>query len=349
MQGGTIADGTYDAVAYRCYFDTPRSRAGVVGRGAKAAPSQRFADDQGSPLVIELPDLESLRCFVLAATHASFRAAARKAALSPAAFGARIRRLEEQFGQRLFTRSTRRMALTPRGAALLPPAKSCLAEAEHCAEPLGHERPVPFDLVIGSRFDVGLRWVVASFSQLERARPERRLHMAFGYVAELLPRLHRDEVQCVLTSAPLNDPKLTSAPFREIAYLFVGAPTLIKKNPLTRPEDACRHTLIDFDSDLTEFQFFKEARPAKESWTFQKHQYLSIIAAMRERVLEGAGVAVLPDYYVSEDIARGRLKVLMPQTKLKSNALRAVWRKGHPYENEIRELASELAARAAMG
>jgi DNA-binding transcriptional LysR family regulator len=299
--------------------------------------------------VIELPDLESLRCFVLAATHASFRAAARKAALSPAAFGARIRRLEEQFGQRLFTRSTRRMALTPRGAALLPPAKSCLAEAEHCAEPLGHERPVPFDLVIGSRFDVGLRWVVASFSQLERARPERRLHMAFGYVAELLPRLHRDEVQCVLTSAPLNDPKLTSAPFREIAYLFVGAPTLIKKNPLTRPEDACRHTLIDFDSDLTEFQFFKEARPAKESWTFQKHQYLSIIAAMRERVLEGAGVAVLPDYYVSEDIARGRLKVLMPQTKLKSNALRAVWRKGHPYENEIRERASELAARAAMG
>jgi hypothetical protein len=37
----------------------------------------------------------------------------------------------------------------------------------------------------------------------------------------------------------------------------------------------------------------------------------------------------------------------MRETKLKSNLLRAVWRKGHPYETEIRELASELAARAA--
>jgi LysR family transcriptional regulator, glycine cleavage system transcriptional activator len=299
--------------------------------------------------LIDLPDLESLRCFVLAATHANFRTAARKAALSPAAFGARIRRLEEQFGQRLFVRTTRRVSLTPRGAELLPQARSCLDEAGHCAEPLDRAQPVPFDLVIGSRYDVGLRWVVASFSHLERARPERRLHMAFGDVTELLPRVHRDEVHCVITSARLSDPKLTSAPFREIEYLFVGAPALLKKNPLARPEDARRHTLIDFDYDLSEFRFFKEARPAKESWTFQKQHYLNIIAAMRERVLEGVGVAVLPAYYVGEDIARGRLKVLMPQTKLKSNALRAVWRKGHPYENEIREIASELAARAAAG
>jgi LysR family transcriptional regulator, glycine cleavage system transcriptional activator len=299
--------------------------------------------------VIDLPDLESLRCFVLATTHANFRTAARKAALSPAAFGARIRRLEEQFGQRLFVRTTRRVALTPRGAELLPQARRCLEEAAHCAESLDHGKPVSFDLVIGSRFDVGLRWVVASFSHLERARPERRLHMAFGDVTELLPRVHRDEVHCVLTSARLNDPKLTSAPFREIEYVLVGAPSLVKKRPLTRPEEAHRHTLIDFDDDLPLFRFFKEARPAKESWTFQKQHYLSIIAAVRERVLDGVGVAVLPAYFIGEDLARGRLKVLMPQTKLKSNALRAVWRKGHPYEDEIRELASELAARAAAG
>jgi LysR family glycine cleavage system transcriptional activator len=299
--------------------------------------------------VIDLPDLESLRCFVLAATYANFRTAARKAALSPAAFGARIRRLEEQFGQRLFVRTTRRVALTPRGAELLPQAKSCLDEAERCAEPLDREKPVPFDLCIGSRFDVGLRWVLPAFGPLERARPERRLHTAFGDVDDLLPRVFRDEVHCVLTSARLNDPKLVSAPFREIDYLFVGAPSLVKKNPLARPEDAGRHTLIDFDDDLPLFRFFSEARPAKESWTFRNRQYLSMIAAVRARVLEGVGVAVLPEFYVGEDIARGRLKVLVPGTKPKSNSVRAVWRKGHPYESEIRDLAAELAARAAGG
>ena len=299
--------------------------------------------------MIELPDLESLRCFVLAAMHANFRTAARKAALSPAAFGARIRRLEEQFGQRLFARTTRRVALTPRGAELLPQARSCLDEAEHCAQPLDEGSPVPFDLVVGSRFDVGLRWVVSAFGHLERARPERHLHAVFGDVGDLLPRVFRDEVHCVLTSSRLTDPNLTSAPFREIEYVLVGTPALLKKNPLTRPEDARRHTLIDFDDDLPLFRFFSEARPTKEAWTFQRVQFLSIIAAVRARVLEGVGVAVLPVFYVGDDIEKARLKVLWPQTKLKSNSLRAVWQKGHPYETEIRELASELAARAATG
>jgi DNA-binding transcriptional LysR family regulator len=299
--------------------------------------------------VIDLPDLESLRCFVLAATSGNFRSAARKAALSPAAFGARIRRLEQEFGQRLFARTTRRMTLTSRGAELLPRARSCLEQAERCAGPLEKDAPVPFDLVLGARFDVGLRWVVASFAELERARPERRLHIAFGDASELLPRIHRDEVHCVLTSARLNDPKLRSAPFREIEYLLVGSPALLKKTPLSSPADARRHTIIDFQDDLPLFRFFTSARPGGESWTFHKQQYLGIIAAMRMRVLEGVGVAVLPTYYVGKDIARGRLKVLMPETRLKSSTLRAVWRKGHPYENEIRDLASELAVRATVG
>ena len=241
-----------------------------------------------------LPDLESLRCFVLAATHANFRTAARKAALSPAAFGARIRRLEDEFGQRLFARTTRRVTLTPRGAELLPQAKACIEQAERCAEPLDPGGPVPFDLVLGARFDVGLRWVVSAFGDLERARPERRLHAAFGDVGDLLPRVFRDEVHCVLTAARLNDPKLVSAPFREIEYVLVGSPGLVEKNPLARPEDAARHLLIDFDEDLPLFRFFAEARPARESWKFDRHQYLSIIAAVRARVLEGVGVAVLP-------------------------------------------------------
>jgi DNA-binding transcriptional LysR family regulator len=294
-----------------------------------------------------LPDLESLRCFVLAATHANFRTAARKAALSPAAFGARIRRLEEQLGQRLFMRTTRRVALTPRGAELLPQAKSCIDEAMRCAEPLDGEKPVAFDLVIGSRFDVGLRGVGPACGARARARPERRLHAAFGDVDDLIPRVFRDEVHCVLTSARLTDPNLVSVPFREIEYVLVGTPALVKKDPLTRPEDAARHTLIDFDNDLPLFRFFREARPSKEPWTFARVQYLSIIAAVRARVLEGVGVAVLPVFYVGEDIAKGRLKVLMRDTKLRSNALRAVWRKSHPYEGEIRELASELAARVS--
>src|SRR6185503_13753548 len=97
-----------------------------------------------------LPDLESLHCFVRAATSPSFRAAARSVALSPAAFGDRIRRLEEELGARLFQRTTRRVALTPEGTRLLPQARRCLEEAERCRAVLGSEEGPPFELLIGT-------------------------------------------------------------------------------------------------------------------------------------------------------------------------------------------------------
>ena len=79
-----------------------------------------------------LPDLESLRCFDAAATHLNFRAAARALAMSPTAFGDRIKRLEELLGARLFERSTRRVMLTEAGQRLREHARRCIdAAARH--------------------------------------------------------------------------------------------------------------------------------------------------------------------------------------------------------------------------
>jgi len=69
-----------------------------------------------------LPSIESLRCFTAAAKLLNFRAAARSVALTPAAFGQRIKQLEEQLGTSLFHRTTRSVRLTESGLALLPAA-----------------------------------------------------------------------------------------------------------------------------------------------------------------------------------------------------------------------------------
>src|SRR5437764_14792610 len=76
-----------------------------------------------------LPDLESLRCFEKAAVILNFRLAASAVGLSPAAFGARIRRLEDQVGQQLFRRTTRSVTLTATGRRQLAHAPRGLEEA----------------------------------------------------------------------------------------------------------------------------------------------------------------------------------------------------------------------------
>jgi LysR family transcriptional regulator, glycine cleavage system transcriptional activator len=287
-------------------------------------------------------DLESLRCFVHAAHQLSFRVAAKASALSPAAFGDRIRRLEEQLGAALFERTTRKVTLTAAGERLLPQARRCLDEAERCRSAVSSDARAPYELTLGTRFELGLSWMVPALSELETRRPERRLHLYFGDTPDLLPRVLRGELSAMITSARLTTPGLSFARLHEEQYVLVAQSALLKQRPLSAPADAQRHTLLDLHPDLPLFRYFLDARPAREIWQFQAVQQLGVIAAVRARVLDGAGIAVLPLYFVRQDLQRKRLVRLMPKTRLPSDWFRLVWRTGHAREAELRQIASEL-------
>jgi DNA-binding transcriptional LysR family regulator len=293
-----------------------------------------------------LPDAESLRCFVAAAELLNFRSAARRVALSPAAFGGRIKQLEQQLHAALFARSTRRVALTPAGERLLPHARQVLAELGRCAElAAASAHGTPFSLIIGTRFELGMSWLVPSLSALERSRPERELHVYFGDTADLTPKVLRQELDGMITSARLSAPGLSHAPLHEEHYAFVGARALLARTPLRRAADAAGHVLLDAHADLPLFRYFTDARPSRESWGFRHVQRLGTISAIRARVREGAGVAVLPLYFVRNDLASKRLVQLFPQVRMATDRFRLSFRTGHAYERELHALAAELSAR----
>lgn len=87
--------------------------------------------------------------FVLVAEHLSFTAAARHMNVAQPWLSARIRQLEARLGFELFIRNTRHVALTDKGAALLPEARN-ICEAtrrfEEVARQLGRQ---PSGLRIG--------------------------------------------------------------------------------------------------------------------------------------------------------------------------------------------------------
>jgi len=145
-------------------------------------------------------DLESLRCFQAAALRLNFRAASRAVGLSPAAFSDRIQRLEDELGARLFIRSTRRVVLSPDGERLLPQAQKVLSEASRCWTLVGTGEPTPFELTIGTRWELGMSWVLPAIDGLEAQNPERRLNLAFGNGTPLLERLRRGQIDAVIGS-----------------------------------------------------------------------------------------------------------------------------------------------------
>ena len=291
-----------------------------------------------------LPDLESLRCFDAAATHLSFRIGAQAVALSPAAFGDRIKRLEQQLEVPLFARTTRRVALTPAGLRLLPQARRVLDEAARCTRVV-HEQElaVPFALTVGTRFELGLSWLTPALPRLQARRPERTVHLVFGDSPELLARVRNGVLDAAVTSARLTAGGLSYDKLHDEDYVFVASAKRVRRHALARAEHAQHHTLIDLAPDLPLFRYFLDALRAQGVWSFAGVEYLGTIGAIRMRVLQGAGVAVLPRYFVAPDLRARRLVRLLPSVELQRDAFRLVWRTGHPREASLRELAAELA------
>jgi LysR family glycine cleavage system transcriptional activator len=290
-------------------------------------------------------DLESVRCFEAAATHLSFRVAAKAVALSPAAFGERIKRLEDQLAAVLFARTTRRVALTAAGHRLLVQARQVLAEAAKCEHVVREDAaPVPYELTLGTRFELGLSWLTPALRLLQAQRPERTLHLVFGDSADLIARARNGLLDAVITSSRLSMGGLAYEVLHEEDYVFVGSAALLARTGLHRSADAATHTLLDVAPDLPLFRYFLEARRGHEAtWTFRKVEYLGTIGAIRLRALQSAGVAVLPRYFVEADLRARRLVRLVPRTQLQRDAFRLVWRANHPHELALRSLAAELA------
>src|SRR5579871_341091 len=67
----------------------------------------------------QLPDLESIRRFLVVADELNFTRAAERLGIAQPPLSAAIGKLERKLGARLLERTSRRVALTPAGAVLL--------------------------------------------------------------------------------------------------------------------------------------------------------------------------------------------------------------------------------------
>jgi DNA-binding transcriptional LysR family regulator len=291
---------------------------------------------------MQLPSNDVLHGFVAAAQTLNFRRAARQIALTPAALGRRIQLLEDLCGTPLFRRTTRSVALTDAGRRLLPRAREALAAAEACISAArGVSHPVHLELVIGTRPDLGLSWLYPQVDHLTAKLPHLTIHLFFGATDDLFARLRTREIDCAVTSAQSSDPELDGIVLHREDFVFVAAPALLRRQPLTRAEHARQHVLVDVSPDLPLFGYWRDA-PRGGDLGFARVLRFNSLAAICNTVLAGRGVAVLPRYFVTEALARGRLRRLFPRVRLRHDHFRLVFRRDDDRADTYRALAALL-------
>ena len=291
----------------------------------------------------ELPDLESLRCFIHAARLLNFRAAAKAVGLTPAALGQRIRKLEEQLEVQLFDRNTRRVVLTQAGLTLLPAAHDALDAAKECVRAArGLSGPAPMDLVLGTRHELGLSWVLPMLPNLRESHPGLTFHLYFGSGPDLELRVRSHQIDCAISSRRLTDPNLDSFRIHPEHYAFVASPALLEHAPLVSIEDARNHTLVDTHGELPLFKYWRDAPGGSDSLSFKKLINMGTIAAIRQLVVSGEGVGVLPLYLVQRDLEDGTLTRVMEHVEPSHDWFRLIIRADDPRRALFEDLAGVL-------
>lgn len=253
-------------------------------------------------------DLDALAAFAAIARHRNFRRAALERGVSASTLSATLRDLEARMGVRLLNRTTRSVALTEAGAALLARLQPALAEIGEAvsearstqAEPSGSLRinaPQPaVDLVLAP--------LIARFLKAYPAvRVEVMAETALvDIVAEGFDAGVRwgESLALDMVAVPLGGPQ---------RFAVVASPELIARvGSPEHPRDLLRLPCL-------KVRFPSGAEPA---WEFERAGEAvrlapqgplvsSNIAVLRQAALEGLGFLSAFDGYVQPYVARGEL------------------------------------------
>ncbi|HEY5792982.1 MAG TPA: LysR family transcriptional regulator [Chthoniobacterales bacterium] len=262
-----------------------------------------------------LEDLSLLRFFVRIVESGSISAAARSLKMPQPTLSRHLRRLEENCGASLLRRDTHTMNLTEAGSRLYKDAGAILELVESAAQRVREDQTtIRGHLRLFATVDFGQSAVTRLITRFLLANP--------GVTAELkysnrLTRMIDEGFDAGVVVGKISDDRVVARPAGGVVRYLVAAPALAKKQGVaTAPEDLEAWPWVSLGGGL-----FGDARKIVLSAPRKAGKELNIepllisegVTSMREAVRGGAGVAVLPDWLVREDLIAGRLVRILPQ------------------------------------
>ncbi|MET9029665.1 LysR substrate-binding domain-containing protein [Nocardia sp. NPDC004168] len=148
-------------------------------------------------------ELQQMRYVIAVAETNSFTRAAERCLVVQSALSHQIARLERELGARLFERTSRRVRLTPAGAAFLPAARQCLDAAERAAaEVAAAVGEVRGRLAVGLIPTVAAVDIPEALRDFRRRHPHVRISLRVGASEELVEKVEQGAIDVAFLGLP---------------------------------------------------------------------------------------------------------------------------------------------------
>ena len=287
--------------------------------------------------------LEKMTTYVRVVEAGSFSAAAKQLRISPAAVSRQISTLEDELRVPLLRRTTRKMSITPAGRGYYERCLRILREVDD-AQALGRTGATEGLLSISAPVTFGLACVVPRLSSLMAAHPGLRVELRLeDRLIELA--LEGVDVAIRVGSVLPDSTDVIAHELMSFRRVLVAAPAYLKKRGEPRtPESLAKHDALAYLSGdaLDSWILVHQEREARVrlNAVFRSNAP----SALRALAIDGAGIAMLPAWFVDEDLERRALRLVLPGWETAPVAVRALHRREHRGSARVRALVEHLRA-----
>jgi DNA-binding transcriptional LysR family regulator len=289
--------------------------------------------------------LNDVAVFVQVVNSGSFTAAAEALDMSKSVVSKYVTRLEDRLGARLLNRTTRRLSLTEVGRAFFERSQRGLLEIEEAEAEVSRLQGEPRgQLRLNSPMSFGILHVAPLLPAFQARYPALAVDMVLD---DRKVDLVDEGFDLAIRIGELPDSTLVARRLGPCRHVVCATPEYLARHGVPQtPAELARHPALVFryHNAPTEWRF-TAADGSFHQVHLESRLQMNNSLALREAVLQGAGLTLTPTFVVGADLRAGRLRTVLDGYRAMEVSIYAVYPQRKHLSPKIRAFVDFMAER----
>jgi DNA-binding transcriptional LysR family regulator len=258
-----------------------------------------------------MDSLTDIAVFVQVVESGSFTAAAKRLSLSKSVVSKYVTRLENRVGARLLNRTTRRLSVTEAGQTFYERSRRGLLEIEEAEAEVSRLQEEPRGtLRVNTPMSFGVLHIAPAIPEFLRRYPELSVDM---HLDDRRVDVIEEGFDVSVRISDLPDSSLIARRLGPCRHAIVASPEYLKQHGTPRtPKELRDHNVITYQYQQSAQEWhFQAAGETPVSVPVSGSIQMTNSLALREAVLNGAGITRTPTFVVGRDLQDGTLQAVL--------------------------------------
>lgn len=288
-----------------------------------------------------------MQTFVRVVDAGSFTTVARQMNTTQPTVSRQIAALEEHLGARLLTRTTRTLTLTDDGRVFYDHALRALEVLGEAENAVGRRRSRPSGILrIATPAVFGRLHIVPRLSAFLHRYPDVAVDLV---MSDTFTDLAEQGIDLAIRVGEISDPGLITKRIGLVRRVAVASPAYLRARGTPRtPADLADHDCIVYTRLSTGNRWVFEGDAGPVTVKVKGRYRADNSEAVREGVISGLGIAVIPAFAFTEEIGSGKVKVLLKKNEPRRLPMHAVYPSRRFVSLKVRAMIDYLSHEFAL-